>query len=164
MSHLPTSKYAALKTAINADANFASLVAISDWPAIVNALNLQFLPSYWVLRTDVSRSDIYFNTSIDGTTWSFTIYKGQSVPEQGAWSEIFSDGRANFALANVTAAISAIFGAANANTVHCKAIGKRTATYGEKIFASGAGTQANPSTMSFEGNLDSEDVRRAMLS
>lgn len=39
---------------------------------------------------------------------------------------------------------------------------KRNATRGEALYAAGAGTTANPSTMGFEGSITVDDVRAAM--
>ncbi len=129
---------------------------------IAAAYNLDAAPAFWVWRTAVSRADIYNTTSPDATSWDWTIYKGQGVAEQNAWVQMFMGDAADFSQANLRAGIGKIFGAVNANTTHCLAIGRRQATRGEKLFATGTGSTGSPAVLSIEGALDYHDILVAM--
>lgn len=125
---------------------------------ILNQINS---PDFWVWRSAVTREEIYNETSSSGTDWSWTIYKAQAVPEQNSWTQMFMGDAANFSKPNVRAGISAIFGAANANTTHCLAIGRRKATRVERLFATGTGSTASPGTAVVEGELTIFDLGQA---
>lgn len=154
-----------LKAAILADNALNSQPNTGDGnSAIAAALNLTASPSYWVWRTNVTRADLYHGTSPDGTTWNWTTYKGQSVTEQNAWTQMFMGDTANFALANLRAGVAAIFtGSApqNAQRDHCLSVGRRLATRGEQVLATGTGSPASPAVMGFEGSLTYQDVEMA---
>jgi hypothetical protein len=135
---------------------------------IADAYNLAASPAYRAWRTSVSRAEIYNRTSLDGTTWDWTIYKGQSVTEQGAWVQMFMGDQADFSQANLRGGVAKIFGAANAQTAHVLAIGQRLMTRVEKLFAAatvgGSGTRgssANPDTFVIEGLLTFVNVEEA---
>jgi hypothetical protein len=153
---------ATLKTAINADPQFADEIALQDWPAIANTLNEVLSPAFVVWRSNVTRNDIYTKQSPEGTLWDWTIYMTQTVPQQGAWVEMFNSGQLNMALPNIRTGVEKIYGLSNASTTHVKAVGKRSSTYGEKVFATGAGTLATPATMAVEGAISATDVQKAM--
>lgn len=149
-----------LKSAILADGALAPLTSGpgTDYGAIASAMNLAASPAYWVWRTSVSRSEMYNKASPDATFWDWTIYKGQSVTEQNAWVQMFMGDSADFSQANLRAGIGKIFGAANAQTVHALAIGRRQATRAEKLLATGTGSAASPGVMSFEGAIQIADI------
>ncbi len=143
-----------LATYINANPDLSALPNAEEANlTVASLLNTTATPTYWVWRTDVTRSDIYNETSVDGTTWSWQTYKGQTQGEQGAWTQMFMGDRANFAKPNLRAGVSNIFGVGNAQTTHCFAIARRAATRFEKLFAVGNGAAATPSTMALEGNV-----------
>lgn len=125
-------------------------------------LNQPASPAFKVWRTSVSRVEIYNETSEEGTNWNWTFYKNQSAVEQNAWTQMFMGDQANFAKANLRAGIAVIFtSASSANATHALAIGKRNATLGEKILATGAGTVASPAVMGYEGAISYADVQTA---
>lgn len=131
---------------------------------IARLYGLTASPEFYVWRTDVTRAEIYHETSGDGTTWNWTTYKNQGATEQNAWVQMFMGDRANFAKPNLRAGIAAIFtgsAQANAQRAHCLAMGRRLAKRGEKVLASGTGSAASPATMGFEGNLSVDDVESA---
>ena len=111
-----------------------------------------------VWRTNVTRAEIYHTVSPEATSWSWTVYKGQPAVEQNAWVQMFMGDLANFSLPNLRAGIDVIFGAASAQTTHCKAVGKRLCSEMEKLFATGTGTLASPATMAFEGTLTAQQI------
>lgn len=114
-------------------------------------------------RTNVSRAEIYHGTSGEGTTWSWTFYKNQSVPEQNAWVQMFMGDQADFSQANLRAGISVIFTSASVvNATHALAIGKRLANKGEKIFSTGIGTLITPATFGVQGVVTPQNISDAL--
>lgn len=113
----------------------ANAVGMNDEQA-ANALNAT-APSYLVWRKTVTRSDVYNLTTTSGTTWDWSTYKGQSVTEQGAWTQMFMGDVGNVGLMNWRAGAGKIFtGSApqNAQRDHIFAVGRRLCTVGEKLF------------------------------
>lgn len=132
--------------------------AMADW---YNELTAG--PEWKVWRTNVSRAEIYNDTSVENTNWSWTFYKNQSAVEQNSWVQMFMGDQANFSRPNLRAGIAVIFTAASsANATHARAIGKRTARVAEKLFSSGTGSIASPATMTFEGKVTNDDVVQAI--
>jgi hypothetical protein len=125
---------------------------------IAEALNAPAEPPYIVWRTSVGRAEILQN----GFDW--TRLDNLSVGKARIWSDIFVDGVINPSKLNVRAGIDAVWvGTAQdlavrlAVYVHCK----RTATRGEKLFATGTGSDAVPGTMTVEGNISNDDIQQA---
>ncbi len=152
---------ATLKTHILADQVLAAMTSGpgTDYGAIAAALNLNAAPNFYVWRTDVARAQVYNDTSVENTTWDWTVYKNQSVPEQNAWVQMFMGDQANFSQDNLRAGVAKIFGAANAQTAHVLAIGKRLAKRAEKVLATGTGSVGTPAKLSsFEGEVSIADI------
>lgn len=160
---LTPAQQAALKADILADQTLASKPMTSAGAyEIAVAYNALAAPAFKVWRSAVSRAEIYNKTSDEGTNWSWTFYKNQSAVEQNAWVQMFMGDQADFAQANLRAGISVIFTSASAaNATHALAIGKRSATRAEKLFATGTGSVASPATMGYEGAITSEQVQEA---
>ncbi len=162
---LTNSQLAVLKADILLDPSLSSKPMTSAGAQeIADAYNLAANPAWYVWRTNVTRSDVYHQTSAEGTTWNWTTYKNQGATEQNAWVQMFMGDQANFALPNLRAGVAAIFtgnAAANAQRDHVLSAAKRPATRAEKLFASGAGTLLSPATMAFEGVLTTDDVQQA---
>lgn len=159
---LTTAQVATLRADILADATLApKCTPYGDGPYdIAAAYNAPAAPAYKVWRTSVSRVEIYNNTSDEGTTWSWTFYKNQSAVEQNAWVQMFMGDQADFSKANLRAGIAVIFTSASAvNATHALAIGKRSATRAEKLFASGSGDDGQPVDHELRGRA--QYVRRA---
>lgn len=159
---LTTAQLQAIKADIVANSDLNSNANNDDGNFAIAALyNLIAVPDFLVWRTDVSRSNIYNDVSPDGTSWDWTIYKGQSVTEQGAWVQMFMGDRADFSKVNLRAGIAKIFGVANANNVHCISTGRRQASRIEKLLATGTGSIASPATMKGEGLIIGQQVSTA---
>lgn len=151
-----------LAAEVNADPAFASLPHNSDGAFVVAAaLNLVAVPDYWVWRTRVPLSDITEN----GFTW--TLVDGLSPGTARIWEWMFdnSERSINPAKANVRQGIADVWDGTAAKLVlretvlgHCKRLATRT----ERLLATGAGTQAIPATMGYEGSLSYDDVQQAM--
>lgn len=120
--------------------------------------------TFYAWRTSVSRAEIYNRTSAEATNWSWTFYKNQSAVEQNAWVQMFMGDQADFSQDNLRAGIAVIFTSASAvNAAHSLAIGKRLATRGERVYATGAGTLQTPGKFgSFQGLITAQDISDAL--
>jgi hypothetical protein len=165
---LTPNQLAALRAAINAETDpaFVEYRTNGQTPLMRDFFNQPTAaPAFTVWRTNVSRADIYNRTSAEGTNWSWTFYKNQSQVEQNAWVQMFMGDQADFSQANLRAGIAVIFTAASsANAAHALAIGKRAATRGEKLFATGPGlgTVVSPAQLVFEGAITDADISAAL--
>jgi hypothetical protein len=156
-----------LKTAILADSGANAFYAIGDLTGLAGYLNAPASPTFWVWRTDVSRADIYTKQNdlpIAGAQtgfWNWTTYKNQGATEQNAWVQMFMGDVADFSRDNLRLGVSAIFtgsAPATAQKDHVLAVGRRAATFAEKVLASGAGSTASPAVMGFEGDVTTQDL------
>jgi hypothetical protein len=153
----------ALKNAIAANTSQINGVAINAMPlnddanfAIAGWYNQTANPSFTVWRTNVPVSDCK-----KATTW--TEFIGRSQGERDAWQFMLSNGILNASDANVRQGILDIFsGPSGVNTrTALTAIAKRLASFAEKLFATGTGSDASPGTMTFEGQISFQDVSQA---
>jgi hypothetical protein len=159
---LTTEQKALLATDIAADPVFAALPHNSDgaWE-IAAAYNLAASPDYIVWKSLVTQDEIMQNgfdwTQVDNTT----------VGKARIWEWMFNNQQRviNPSKANVRAGIdeawkgtAAMLAVRAAVYIHCK----RKANRAEKLFATGDGTDAIPSTMGYEGELSYNDVKDAM--
>lgn len=124
--------------------------------AIAAAYNLEAIPAFTVWKTDVPTKECK-----KAMVW--TEFIGRTVGERDAWQFMLSNGTINAADANVRQGIQDIFSGAQGaqSRTNLTAIAKRSATRAEKLFATGAGTDVSPATMSFEGSLSYQDVEQA---
>ena len=157
-----------LRTKLLAETNPA-IVAARDARNDTECANLlNALTTSVVWRNDVTRAEIYHGTTdatLAGgtpTTWNWTTYKQQSVPEQNAWVQMFMGESADFTLPNLRAAVGAIFGAANAQTAHVAATAKRFARKGETYFITGSATVGSPAVPTWTGMVTIDDIGRAL--
>lgn len=143
----------------------AAILANPQWAAYPNTLDGAFdlaaqkinakTADYTVWKTAVLRRDILQN----GFDW--TRLDNLSVGKARIWNDIFVDGTINPSKVNVRAGIDAVWVGTAADLAvraavysHCKEL----ATEGEKLFATGAGTDASPSTREVVGNISYQDV------
>ena len=176
---MTTAQLATLKTAILADANLTALVASFSTGAIKDYLNTP-TAAYYVWQTAVSTQTLYDNitwanfTPVDAPDGTAT-WTNRALACQGKQFnvQIILQGRdtLNASKANVRAglqdALTAIpSGVAGANKsggwTNVQTAMQRLATNGEKVFASGLGTTASPSTLGFEGYIQDSDVVQAL--
>lgn len=155
---LPTAQLQAIKAAIVADAQLSAQPNTSDGAFfIANALNQLNTPAFIVWRTLVTLSDITQN----GFTW--TLVDALNVGTARIWEWMFDnpDRAINPSKANIRQGIADVWsGSAPKLAVQTTVLGhcKRSATRAEKACATGAGTDATPATMTFEGQLSYQDV------
>jgi hypothetical protein len=154
---------------------------VADW------YNLLAAPDYFVHRSDVTRGEVYKTTVSSGdsssgtaTSWDWTGYKNQGVPEQDAWKEMMMGG-CDFGSLNNRAGALAIFGTAGAggaNRTHIFNVAKRRVTNLERLYvvdvpsppnntgnADGddRGSKTNPDVLGFEGSINGPQVADAIL-
>lgn len=162
---LDQAQLTALKAAIQAEpANLTrSDAQITAWA------NSTATPTYWVWKTRLARAEAVQQTSVDGTTfnWTGAGYITRSVGERDAWRELWNhEGACNPSLLNVRQAFADIFSGATApapaNRAHLLAISRRAATVAEKALATGNGTTATPSMLTFEGDVREQDIIDAL--
>lgn len=160
-AQLPTLKAAILAETTPA---FVALRQANDEQGMANWYNAASTFICW--RTSVSRAEIYNLTSAEATNWSWAFYKTQAAVEQNAWTQMFMGDQADFSQDNLRAGIAIIFTSASAvNATHALAIGKRLATRGERVFATGTGTLLTPGKFgSFQGLLTAQDISDALRS
>jgi len=158
---LTTAQLATLKADILADPALNAQPNNSDGnSAIAAAYNLTAAPTFVVWRSSVQQETITQN----GFDW--VRVDNLSVGKARIWEWLFANPMRsiNPSKANVRAGINECWkGTADdlavraAIYVHCK----RGATRGEKLFATGAGTDADPGLMGFEGSLSYQDIEQA---
>jgi hypothetical protein len=104
-------------------------------------MNLLATPAYWCWRSQVEKSEVVENVSVDGTSfvWAGNGFISRSVGELECWNQLFSlGGVVNPSLANVRQAFSDIFsgtGNAATNRAHLLTVSRRSATVAEKLLA-----------------------------
>lgn len=156
-----------LHNAVVADSGANAFYSVGDNTGLANYLNTPISPDYWVWRRSVSRADLYsqqndlpIDSNNDGF-WNWTTYKNQSIPEQNAWVQMFMGDITSFELTNVRAGIAKIFtGSAinNAQAAHCLSIGRKLASFVEKVLATGTGSKASPGIMGYEGPITTAEL------
>lgn len=136
--------------------------------------------AYWVWKDSLLIVDVYDLTSDTTSTWNWATYKGQAVPEQNAWLQMFMGGNTNFGHVNNRSGVQAIFGGSspgNAQRDHILAIGRRHATNVEKVLAiavtsppantgndgivGNRGKTTNPDALGFAGSITGQDIYTA---
>lgn len=143
-----------LKADILADPVLAAYPVNSDGAfAIAEAYKAE--TTFIVWRTSVPVDEIVNN----GFIWTAvdTLQAGKAR----IWDWMRESGQINPSKANVRQGLQDAFGATQPNIAQHL---KRAANRGEKLFATGTGTTANPGTMTFEGELSYQDVERARAS
>lgn len=147
---LTTAEAATLKT--DAQTNFASLVAVADWPAIAFAYNLPSNPATSIWRQDISATEI-------AATITMSAFTALTAQQQNGLL-LLTQGPVNAASANVRAAFQTIFGAGQTLT-DLTTLAQRTGTRVEILFSSVAGSARV--TTKYAQILTAADVQKAML-
>jgi len=154
---LTPAQLSTLQADIEADPVLDALPNNSDGAfAIAAAYNVLASPTFTVWRTNVPTKDCK-------TAMIWTEYIARSAGEREAWTFMLSNGFINVGDVNVRQGIQDIFSGAGGATTRANlmSIAKRSATRGEKLFATGTGSDASPATMTVEGSLSFQDVEQA---
>jgi len=123
-------------------------------------------PSFIAWRTSVDKDEYQDQVSPTGTSFSWSGTGGfiqRSPGELSAWRELFGvDNKVNPSQANVITAFNDIFSGSGAqaqnNRAHLLALSKRSTTLAEKLLATGAGSDAVPAKMTFEGIVSVQEA------
>lgn len=127
---------------------------------IAQIYNQDASPDFMVWRTSVGQDEIMQN----GFDW--VRVDNLAVGKARIWEWMFSNDSRSFnpSKINVRAGIDEVWKGTTADLavraavyIHCK----RLASRAEKLFAIGTGTEADPATMVFEGDINYIDVYRA---
>ena len=162
---LTTEQMAALKPLMIAETDpvFADFRDTGNNGGMALWLNEAASPEYVVWKTRVTWDEVMLN----GMDWARV--DNLTTGKARIWDWMFQNGSnsMNPSKANIRAGIDAAWVGTAADLAvrasvytHCK----RPASRVEKMLASGTGTTATPSTMTFEGTLSSEDCRLTLLS
>jgi hypothetical protein len=151
---------------------FQVQVDANQFNLIRDAYNAEAVPLFYIYRGKVSRLEILFTTSSEGTTFTWTTngFVTRTSQEIEAWRELFSrgDDSTSPGQANVQAALLTIFaGAAGTdaqkNRVHIGNIARRPASRAERLYVtSGTGTKADAGVLAWEGKLSERDIAHAL--
>lgn len=155
---LTSTQLSTLRTAINADPVLAAQPLNEDGHfAIAAAMNTTASPTFTVWRTECPRENV-----INAVVWTEYI-SNASAAERDAFREMVNQDRVNFSLTNIVQGFQDIFSGATKATSRQAVLnaGKRLATRAEKLFATGAGSNGTPGTMTFEGQITVADVAAA---
>lgn len=157
---LTPAQYQTLKADILADPTLAAQAVAGNYDSIAQAYNAAPATACTVWKTQVLTDDIMRN----GMDW--TRVDNLSVGKARIWDWMTRLGAMDCSKANIRAGIDATWVGTAADLAvratvysHCK----RSTTRAEKLFSSGACSDASPSVLSFEGALAWPDVRSALL-
>ena len=150
---LTAAQKATLKTDILANGDATAFYTNGDLTGLAALYNALASPAFIVWRTNIPTSDVK-----KAVNW--TEYIGRSVGERSAFELIISNGIVDASQPNVRAGFNDIFsGQQGVNTrTALLALAKRSCTRGEKVFATGTGSDAVPATLTFEGLIAESDL------
>lgn len=150
-----------LKTNILANsATLQGAIDQRDGATIAAFYNFTASPSWTVWKTSVALRDV-----MKQPAWDWTRVDNLSVGRARIWEWIKDNGMLNASEANVRAGIDAVWVGTQADLNVRAAVYiacKRFATRAEKLFSTGAGSDASPATMAVEGNISGADVLNAL--
>lgn len=148
-----------LKAAIAADPTLNSYPNTTDGAYDMSVyLQTATSPAFIVWRSTVGITET--GKQFNGTEWAgMTSANHTRLQTVAQW---LTDGY-NAALADVRAMFNDIWSGAGGTTTRANllALWKRTANKGEKIFATGTGSDASPATLVVEGRIDPSDIQVA---
>jgi hypothetical protein len=159
---LTTAQLQTLKAAINADAALVAFVAEGNLQAVADAMNAPASPSFTVWRSAVTSGetgDAWLGTDIAGMS-SLNMQRLQLMlasSPSGLYDMRRSDRRAGFEDpfgTNVN----------NGSRVAMRTAWKRLATRGERLYATGTGSDSSPGLTTVEGEITVVNVRDALAS
>lgn len=164
---LTTAQLPILRAAIAAETNpvFVALRqannGFGDEQGMADWYNAPTSPAFIAWRSLVTKAEITGDAAFD-----WTRVDNLSVGKARIWSEMFN-GTFSFnpSRDNIRAGIAATWiGTAADLAVRAAvlAVCKRTALRGERVFASGTGSDAAPGLFTFEGKLTAQDVSDAL--
>lgn len=156
---LTSAQLATLKADIQADSTLNAKPNNPDGNTdIANAYNANASPLFTVWKTNVTITRV-------GDAFNGTELAGLTTANQTRLQTIaqFSPMGVNPSLADRRQFFDDVFSGAGGTTTRANllALWKRLARRGEKLFATGTGSDASPATLTFEGVLTYQDVSQA---
>ena len=157
---LTTQQLATLKAAILADSTLNAYPNTSDgnFDMCAQKLNVVASPAFVVWKSNVSIRDT--GRAYNGAEWAgMTSGNHTRLTDVALW---VSDGY-DASKADIRDMFNDIWSGAGGATTRSNllALWKRSALLGEKIFATGTGSDASPATLGYEGSLSYADVTAA---
>lgn len=150
------SQLTTLKAAILADQVLSAYPNNSDGAYDMSIyLSTASSPAFIVWRTSVSIGET--GRAYNGTEWAgMTSANHTRLQTVAQWI----DGGYNASLADIRAMFNDIWSGAGGATTRANllALWKRTATKGERIFATGTGSDATPGNLVIEGTIGYQDI------
>lgn len=149
-----------LKAAIAAETDPAFVTArnVSDDSAMAAFYNAQATPAYIVWKSLIS-------VGATGQAFVGTEWAGMTSANHTRLQTVAQYLAAGYdpSKADIRAMFNDIWSGAGGTATRAAllALWKRTATRGEKLFATGTGTDATPATLTFEGTISPQDVSDA---
>ena len=160
---LTTAQLATLKAAILADAtlNAYTNTSYGNLDMCTQKLNVLASPTFIVWKGNVTM--LATGQAFDGTEWAGMTTANHTRLQTVA--QYLTAGY-NAALADIRAMFDDIWSGAGGAATRGRllALWKRPALLGEKILATGTGTDGSPATMGYEGNISPNDVQVARSS
>lgn len=149
----------ALRTAIFGDATANAFLGAGNAAGLRDYLNTASAFIAW--RTNVKAAEI-------GDAWTGTDIGGMSSLNMQRLQMLLAsspDGVFDMTRADRRAGFENPFGtnASNASRVAMRAVWKRAATHAERLLATGAGTDASPGSLTFQGQIGSLDAARLIF-
>ena len=148
-----------LKTAINADPTLSAYPNTFDGAYDMSVyLEGATSPAFIVWKSLVTITET--GKQFNGTEWAgMTSANHTRLQTVAQWLT----GGYNAALADIRAMFNDIWSGAGGTTTRANllALWKRTANKGEKIFATGTGSDASPAVLVVEGKIDYNDIFKA---
>ena len=144
-----------LRAAIDADPVLVQAISAGSINVVVNAFNALASPAFRVWRSDVRQSEIasaFVWTEIDALT------NGKAR----IWEWMRLSETLNCGIANIRQGLNDAFASAANTKAAVLAVIKRDAKRGEKLFATGTGSEGSPGTLVFIGQITDSDVEKAM--
>jgi hypothetical protein len=155
---LTTAQLQTLKTAIAAETDpaFVEYRNQGATGAMAGWYNTTASPSFTVWKTSVPLSDVAAN--VDGVE-----LVGLTSVKLAAYQSLLLAGSVNPSKDRLRAGFDQVFSAAGGATTRplLLALWKRLATRGEKLYATGTGSDATPAYLTFEGSISDYDVVQA---
>lgn len=154
---LDNAQLATLRTALLADTDPAVAAAVSARNDTEVARLYKLDSAFWVWRTSIPAEEYR-----EAIVW--TEVDGLQVGKARIWEWVTAQMTMplDASKANVRQGLADCWSAQSSTRPALLAIAKRFANKAEAVFATGTGTEANPGTLTFEGEITIEDVGRAL--
>jgi hypothetical protein len=158
---LTPAQQAALKAAILADPTLNAFPNTSDgnFDLCAQKLNVNASPAFIVWKTQVSLNEV--GLAFDGAELSNLVTANTSRLQVRAAFQIAGE---NPAIASTRTFYDQVFSVGGITRTNLAALWKRSALLGEKILATGTGSDPNPATLGYVGMLNPNDVAMARSS